>query len=53
MSFDIDTKIQYFLLSKLGLYVKDEPCIFKIKRVMAIFIHQGDVKSQYHKILKS
>ena len=45
--------IQYFLLTKLGLHVKYESCIFKIEQAMAIFVHQGEAKSQFHKILKS
>ena len=36
-SFDIDVKIWFVLLWKLGLHVKFESCIFKIKRVMSIF----------------
>ena len=31
---------------KLDLYVKHESCMFKIERVMAIFVDQGETKSK-------
>ena len=38
---------------KLGLVVKNESHSFKIKRAMAIFVHEGGAKSKNSKILKS
>ena len=50
-SYDLAPKIWFFLLVKSGLHAKDESCSFKIERVMAIYVNQGDMKSQYHQIL--
>ena len=52
-SYDLAPKIWFFLLAKLGLHVKAECCSFKIERVMALFVHQGEAKSQFPQILKS
>ena len=30
-----------------------ESCSFKIEQVMAVFVQQGDAKSQFHQILNS
>ena len=38
---------------KRGLNPKDDPCILKIKRVMAIFVGQGMTKSHDLNIFKS
>ena len=38
---------------KRGLNPKNEPCMSKIERVMAIFLGQGQPKSHYFKFLKS
>ena len=46
-------KYDFFLLVKSGLHAKDESCSFKIERVMAIYVHQGDMKSLFQQILKS
>ena len=41
-----------FPLVKLGLHAKDETHSSKIQQVMAIFVYQGEAKSQFQKILK-
>ena len=44
--------IMVLLKVKSGLYAKDESCSFKIKQDMAVFVQQGDAKSEFHQILK-
>ena len=41
-----------FPFVKLGLHAKDETHSSKIQQVMAIFVYQGEAKSQFQKILK-
>ena len=36
-AYNLDAKIQFFLLQKLGSHVKFDLCIFKIKRFMPFF----------------
>lgn len=43
----------FFLPIKLVLHIIDESCSFKIKIVMAIFVCQGEAKSQCRNIWKS
>ena len=52
-SYNLAPKIRSFFQVKLGLYAKDESFSFKSERVMAIFVHQGDIKYQFHPILNS
>ena len=45
--------MSFLLLIKLGLHVKTESCSYKINQAMDIVAHQGEAKSQNHKIFKS
>ena len=42
-----------FPLVKFRLHAKDETHSSKFQQVMAIFVYQGEAKSQFLKILKS
>ena len=43
----------YNIIQKLCCYAKYESLTLKIGQVMAIFAHKGDVKSPFHRIIKS
>ena len=48
--------VQPCFQNMLGLHVEYKSCIFKIERVMAIFVPQGEAKSEFSQnfeILKS
>ena len=49
----ISCKIWFLEHTKIRLNPKDEPSISKIERVMAIFVSQGEAKSQFRQIFKS